>query len=604
MPEDTSLFDDPELVQEFVVEAEELLESLSTDLVVLEKKPDDPELLNRVFRAFHTIKGTAGFLGFDQLVQLAHATEDVLNRLRKGELGVTPALMDVLLASQDLVSRLVSRVRDGKHDPVDLGNILDRLAEVMRTESPVQVIQQSAILEKAPTDKKKRSSKRKAPAARSVHESMPSEELRTDPTPVLGPDEFALPRAEVEHAQEQSEEKSSQTIRIDVAKLDDLMALVGELVLERNRLVQINRQLTAGMSAEHLEESLAETAARFNYVTSELQSAVLKARMLPIEKVVRRYPRMVRDLARQTGKEAELIISGEETEVDKSVFDEIGEPLVHIIRNAVDHGIEAPEERVRLGKPRCGQIRLEAEHRANHILISVTDDGRGINSDKIAAKALERGLVTEARLRSMDQREILEFILLPGFSTAEEISNVSGRGVGMDVVRAKIKKLNGVLDINSELGKGTKMSLVLPLTLAIIQSLLIEVGEETLAVPLSSVVEVLRVDRSEVGTIRRSEVLRLRDQVLPLVHLDELLYGAPRSPLVRSYVVVIGVADRRLGVVVDRLVGQEEVVIKSLGEFLPSVNGIAGGTIRGDGHVRLMLDPAGLVDVIDRQRVA
>lgn len=388
------------------------------------------------------------------------------------------------------------------------------------------------------------------------------------------------------------------TVRVDVKRLDDLMNQVGELVLERNRMIQLNQDLQGGTSDQVLfGEEFGKLTKRMNFVTSELQMQVLKMRMIPVEKVFKKFPRIVRSLARDLGKEVDLQIFGEETELDRSVVDEIGDPLIHLIRNAMDHGLETPDERAEAGKPRTGTLVLSAVHEGNSIIISIKDDGRGIDTDRVGRKAIEKGLITEEQLAAMSQREMFDLIFLPGFSTKDKASDLSGRGVGMDVVKTNIKKLNGLIEIKSEKGLGSEFILRLPLTLAIIQSLLVEVEGEIYSIPLASVLETLRVDQREFHVIGGQEVLKLRDMVLPLIRLEQVFRVQRRYEQDNfCYVVVIGAADKRVGLVVTRLVGQQEVAIKSLGNYLASVPGIAGSTILGDGRVTLIVDPVGMID--------
>lgn len=376
------------------------------------------------------------------------------------------------------------------------------------------------------------------------------------------------------------------------------MNQVGELVLERNRMIQLNQDLQGGTADMVLfGEEFGKLAKRMNFVTSELQMQVLKMRMIPVEKVFKKFPRIVRSLARDLGKEVDLKIFGEETELDRSVVDEIGDPLIHLIRNAMDHGLETPDERIAAGKPGTGTLVLAAVHEGNSIIISIKDDGRGIDTDRVGRKAIEKGLITEDQLAAMSQREMFDLIFLPGFSTKDKASDLSGRGVGMDVVKTNIKKLNGLIEIKSEKGLGSEFILRLPLTLAIIQSLLVEVEGEIYSIPLASVLETLRVDQREFHVIGGQEVLKLRDMVLPLIRLEQVFRVQRHYEQDNfCYVVVIGAADKRVGLVVTRLVGQQEVAIKSLGNYLANVPGIAGSTILGDGRVTLIVDPVGMID--------
>ena len=396
------------------------------------------------------------------------------------------------------------------------------------------------------------------------------------------------------------ERKSSieQTIRVDVKRLDDLMNLIGELVLSKNRLLKIYDDVEERYEGEQFLEELNQVVSSVSLVTTDLQIAVMKTRMLPIGKVFNKFPRMVRDLSRELHKEIDLIISGEETELDKSIVEEIGDPLVHIIRNSCDHGIELPQERVAKGKPPKGTVQLKAYNEGNHIIIEIIDDGKGLDTDMLKMKAVEKGIISEKDADQMSDKEAFMLIFKPGFSTASQVTNVSGRGVGMDVVRSNIEKLNGIIEIDSEIDKGTTLKLKIPLTLAIIQSLLVSVQEEYYAIPLASVLETVRITPDEIQSVEGRSVLRLRNEVLSLVHLADL-FDVERvfNMGEHAYVVIIGIAETKIGLIVDSLVGQEEVVIKSLGEYLKGIEGIAGATIRGDGRVTLIVDVGALMDM-------
>jgi len=536
---------DPELFKDFLIESQELLEGLEEHLVELEAKPDDPELLNEIFRAFHTIKGTAGFLGFSRTSELAHRAEEVLDRLKKGQMSVNQDVMDALLAVLDIMKGLLEDIKESQAEKTDIGPAMAMLEALLKGEA----------------------------------------------TPVEVPGKAPKTVQQVEaKAVARAMGGAAETIRVDVRRLDQLMNLVGELVLSRNRLLQLNGEIGTMHKGERIAEELDLATSQLDLLTSELQEMVMKTRMVPVGRVFNKFPRLVRDLCRASGKEVRLVIEGEDTEVDKTVIEEIGDPLVHLIRNAVDHGIELPEERERLGKPREGLIRLYAAQEGDRIVIGVEDDGRGMDAEKIKRKAIERGLLSPDEADRMDDRTAWNLVFLPGFSTADKVTDVSGRGVGMDVVRTNINKLNGNISIDSTPGKGTKVEIRLPLTLAIIQGLVVRVGRELYVVPLSSVVETVRVEPGDVYTIQQREVIRLRDVVLPLVRLDRLFQVPGDGKGDREYVVVIGTEDRRVGLVVDDLVGQEEVVIKSLGKLLQDTPAIAGATIRGDGRVCLITD--------------
>lgn len=592
--------EDQELLEGFLAETAELLEKLDDDLIALEKSSDDADLLNRIFRSIHTVKGASSFLGFDLLVRVTHKTEDVLNRLRKGELFVTPEIMDVILEATDLVKVLVSDIKAGdiQEREIDgtIAKLLPLLTESAVAPQPAQPIE--AVAEsQTPAEEvvEPASAKAEETASTPVSEPVPATIPQKSAGDVV-PKKSPTPPKPAEGKGDDLSDNT--TVRVDVKRLDDLMNQVGELVLERNRMIQINQNLQQGY-ANNLDfnDEFGKLTKRMNFVTSELQMQVLKMRMLPVEKVFKKFPRIVRSMARDLGKEVDLQIFGEETELDRSVVDEIGDPLIHLIRNAMDHGLETPEVRMAAGKPRGGTLILAAVHEGNQIIISIKDDGNGIDTDRVGRKALEKGLVTEEQLAGMSQRELFDLIFLPGFSTKDKANDLSGRGVGMDVVKTNIKKLNGLIEIKSEKGLGSEFILRLPLTLAIIQSLLVEVEGEIYSIPLSSVLETLRVDQRQFHIIGGQEVLKLRDMVLPLVRLETVFRVQRNSePDDFCYVVVVGSADKRMGLVVTRLVGQQEVAIKSLGNYLANIPGIAGSTILGDGRVALIIDPIGLVE--------
>ena len=391
-------------------------------------------------------------------------------------------------------------------------------------------------------------------------------------------------------------------MRVEVSKLDELVNLVGELILQRNRLAELNRQYSEGqLTGSDFDSTLAEAIARLSFVADELQGASLRTRMIPIDNVFRRFPRVVRDLAHQLGKEVNLVIRGEETELDKTVVEQMADPLVHLVRNSLDHGLEMPDSREAGGKPRVGTVTLEAAQKGDHIVITISDDGRGIDAERIGKKALDRGLVTAERLRGMSPQDIMEFIFVPGFSTAETVNNLSGRGVGLDVVRTNLKKLNGSVTVDTAIGAGTTFTLLLPLTLAVIPVLLVRLAQETYALPLRSVVETVHAHRNDVHNVDGTEVIRIGERVLPFCRLERL-FGLPSNDSNLMRVVILGAGNQHIAVAVDRFLGQEQTVIKSLGSCLRHVPGIAGATIGGDGRVRLIVDPAGLAGLVQQQQ--
>ncbi|EJB92771.1 chemotaxis histidine kinase/response regulator CheAY2 [Helicobacter pylori] len=649
-----------EIMEDFLIEAFEMNEQLDQDLVELEHNPEDLDLLNRIFRVAHTIKGSSSFLNLNILTHLTHNMEDVLNRARKGEIKITPDIMDVVLRSIDLMKTLLVTIRDtgsdtnnGKENEIEevvkklqaiTSQNLEGAKETSGTkEAPEKEVKKENKEEnqtetKAPTagnltsdnpladepdldyanmsteeveaeierllnkrqeaDKERRAQKKQEDQAKPKQEVAPAKETPKTETP-------KAPKAETKaKAKADTEENKApsigveQTVRVDVRRLDHLMNLIGELVLGKNRLIRIYSDVEERYDGEKFLEELNQVVSSISAVTTDLQLAVMKTRMQPVGKVFNKFPRMVRDLSRELGKSIELIIEGEETELDKSIVEEIGDPLIHIIRNSCDHGIEPLEERKRLNKPETGKVQLSAYNEGNHIVIKISDDGKGLDPVMLKEKAIEKGVISERDAESMSDREAFNLIFKPGFSTAKVVSNVSGRGVGMDVVKTNIEKLNGIIEIDSEVGVGTTQKLKIPLTLAIIQALLVGVQEEYYAIPLSSVLETVRISQDEIYTVDGKSVLRLRDEVLSLVRLSDIFkVDAILESNSDVYVVIIGLADQKIGVIVDYLIGQEEVVIKSLGYYLKNTRGIAGATVRGDGKITLIVDVGAMMDM-------
>lgn len=582
------------LVKEFLTESEELLQRMDQDMIALESAPSDAEILNRIFRALHTIKGTSGFLGFEAVVRVSHRAEDVLNALRRGEVTLCPRIINGLLAARDQIGKMLEDIRQGGLEEYALEPLLAEL-QVLQTKADLplrlgeilvarQVIEPAAL---ADTLREQANS----PKDVKLGDLIVEKGLATAA-------EVGNALADQKRLSDSfSKSTASQTMRVDVRKLDELVNLIGELVLERNRLVQVNRDLNAGtISEDALRSALSQSTARLSFITEELQVAGLKTRMVPVDTVFRRFPRLVRDVAQTLQKEVELVLVGEDTELDKTMVELIGDPLVHLVRNCLDHGLETPDRRVAIGKPRYGTIRMEARQEGDQIVIIVADDGAGIDPDRVAQKAVEKGLVSAERVRTLSRRDLLDFIFLPGFSTAEKTSDLSGRGVGMDVVRSNLKKLNGTIDLESKLGAGTTVFLKLPLTLAILPVLLVRVAAEMYAIPLRCVVETACIRPQEVHSVEGRAVLQLRNETLPLLRLTEVV-GTPSSGEREEgrRVVIMGIADKKIALLVDELVGQESTVVKPLGTYLQHCPTVAGATISGDGRVRLVLDPAGLL---------
>ena len=623
-----------EIIQDFIQETIEILESLDKDLVILEETPNDTELLNRIFRSIHTVKGTSGFLGFERLTSVAHKTEDILNKLRKEDIKLTHRLMDLILIGVDGVKVLFGEIQEDGTEKAEIEETVMRLEQGLMEESlkqsqgeeesgivPVPDLKvseppstpQESPAEKAPVKEETPKEAPKMLGELLVEKNLVSEQDILEASKeqkklgeilveknLLEKEQLDAVLAEQREAQAKNfkNKTEGQTIRVDVDRLDNLLNQVGELVFERNRLIDMVKKLSSGDGSEghgQRGDKLGAISDDLNFITGQLQMSVLKMRMIPIGRVFNKFPRVVRDLSRKIEKEVELIISGEETELDKSVIEELGDPLTHIVRNSIDHGLETPEEREALGKPRKGRIWLTASQEGSFIIISIKDDGRGINLEAVKKKALEKGIVSADKLKTLTNSEIINFIFAPGFSTAKVVTDVSGRGVGMDVVRTNIKKINGSIDVKSVPGQGTEMILKLPLTLAIIQSLLVTVGQERFAIPLAVVVETLKINKSEIKTIERQEVLKLRNEVLSLLRMADFYKVETSKELENPYIVIVKAAERKLGLIVDTLLGQEEIVIKPLGELLKDTKGISGATIMGDGLVTLIVDIATLV---------
>ena len=704
---------DEEILQDFLVEAGEILELLSEQLVELESRPDDADLLNAIFRGFHTVKGGAGFLQLHELVECCHIAENVFDILRKGERSVDAELMDVVLEALDAVNGMFSEVRE--RSPItaatpELLAALARLAEPAAVQAAVVAVPEPVV--EAPvtdiTDSEFEQlldsldavkAAAAEPEAVATTQSTTSDEISdaefellldqlhgkgqfsmeaavatvADEAPAVAAevsneitdDEFealldqlhgkgsfntdgldtatAAPaepavtavvpagdpdlisdhefealldqmhgkgkfsadsaavvaavapakpvaaarpgpaRGAAAPAEKPVASEAETTVRVDTARLDDIMNMVGELVLVRNRLVRL------GLNSH--DEEMAKALSNLDVVTADLQTAVMKTRMQPIKKVFGRFPRLVRDLARQLKKEISLELVGEETDLDKNLVEALADPLVHLVRNAVDHGCETPEERAAAGKPSCGRVILSAEQEGDHILLSISDDGKGMDANFLRSLAVKKGLMDKDAADRLSENDCYNLIFAPGFSTKTEISDVSGRGVGMDVVKTKIAQLNGSLSIESALGRGSKIVIKVPLTLAIMPTLMVMLGNQAFAFPLVNVNEIFHLDLSRTNVVDGQEVVIVRDKALPLFYLKRwLVASAAHEEQREGHVVILSVGTQRIGFVVDQLVGQEEVVIKPLGKMLQGTPGMSGATITGDGRIALILD--------------
>lgn len=732
---------DDEILQDFLVEAGEIIELLGEQLVELEQSPNDLDLLNAIFRGFHTVKGGAGFLAIDPLVEICHSAEDVFNVLRQGDRKVTPDLMDVILRVLDVVNEMFGQVRQGQspqsagqellarvksyasadtalmsvepvveaEPEVELGvvpepepdmleqafdamlddeerlalaksppsesdditeqefeelldalhgkggspthkmepsvgvapaddeisedefekvldelhgkgkfsvqnvappqpeadsgditeeefeHLLDELHGKGKFDAKKVVEQVAAPIEPPKAEVKKeagKAAKVRAEAVSEVSEKQPSK-TEPEPTKIFAVEKVAVAEPVAEKAGKPGATPAAQadtTVRVDTQVLDDIMNMVGELVLVRNRFQTLKANAEAG-------EQLSKAISNLDVVTADLQLAVMKTRMQPIKKVFGRFPRVVRDLARSLKKEIRLELIGEDTDLDKNLVEALADPLVHLVRNAVDHGIESPDEREATGKPREGVVILKASQEGDHIQLSIRDDGKGMNPDLLRAKVVEKGLMDEETAARLDDKECYNLIFMPGFSTKTEISDVSGRGVGMDVVKTRIAQMNGVVEVDSMEGRGSTIIIKVPLTLAIMPTLMVKLAGQAFALPLASVLEILDLDLSKTNKVDNQLVAMVRNKALPLFYLSHWLvkdayYSAPQT---EGHVVVVNAGGRQVGFVVDQLIGQEEVVIKALGAKLHGLEGLAGATITGDGKIALILDVPGLM---------
>lgn len=658
----------PEELQVFLAETEELLQGLDEQLVRLEQMGASPDLLQEIFRAAHTIKGSSAAVGHERMARLTHAMETLLDRLRNGELEPAGGLVDLLLETLDALRVLADEVQRGEATDLDVGQLVASLeswgangdraavsADVPETPlSPavdathhvilgfepgpwasVRALQALIALEQAAdliasnptraaierqevTDRLEvwLRSDRPVPELRAALADIPEVTRiavtacdEAPDTPLIQAPTGSVASASSDDAKKGIDPRSgarngTATVRVDVERLDNLLNLVGELVIDRTRLVELGRALREQLGEHRLLSELTETTLHLGRVTDELQAEVMKSRMLPIATIFSRFPRVVRDIATRQGKRVDLVIEGQDTEVDRTVIEVIGDPLVHLLRNAIDHGVERPEERSAAGKSAVARVRLSAEHIENSIVIVVEDDGRGIDPARIRARAVERGLLSQEAAARLSDGEVLELIFTPGFSTAEQVSDISGRGVGMDIVRTNVERLGGSVEVFSTLGHGTRFVLRLPLTLAILQALLVQVAGGVYAIPLNAVTETLRVPRGQIQTIQGQEAILLRGRVLPVVRLATVFGwqrgdGAGRPNLL---IVAAHVGERQLGLVVDALLGEQEVVIKALGPVIGEVPGISSAAILGDGTVALIVDVPGLLQLVARNR--
>ena len=603
-----------DLLQDFLQEASDLLSDVDNKLVDLERSPEDRRLLNDIFRGFHTIKGGAGFLNATELVTLCHLTENLFDKLRNAEMHLTPELMDVIMAATQGVRNMFGELAQASQPRQAQPEVIAALRAALEGEldaqepEPVSAPKADAAPKVEPVAAATAGTEpdwqalhsavsgAAAPAsttlAPAVQESQAVSAVQMVPHfPPEGRRETDKPGAAVSGATSgrRMEEKAAareSTIRVDTARLDQVLNLSGEIGLTKNRLTSLRAEILAGRNDSDTLHALDQAVSQLDLLVSDLQNSVMKTRMQPIGRLFQKYPRIARDLARQLGKDVELALVGEETEVDKTMIEDLADPLVHLVRNAVDHGVESAEERLAAGKPAKSIVRLEARQEGDHIVLIIADDGRGMSPERIRAKAIEKGIIREEEANTLDDRQSLNLIFLPGFSTVTQASAVSGRGVGMDVVKTNIQKLNGSVEIRSEPGKGSVFIISLPLTLAILPVLLVLLGDQPFALPLSMVREILPIDKNKMQEVGGKETLVVRGEVLPVVALSRLL-GWPQLQT-PEYGVLMQTSERSFILSVDSFAGRDDAVIKSLDDFRP--RGVAGVTTLSNGQIVLILD--------------
>ncbi|MEJ5211288.1 MAG: chemotaxis protein CheA [Burkholderiales bacterium] len=596
-----------DLLQDFLTEATDLLSEVDNRLVELEKSPQDKDLLNQIFRGFHTIKGGAGFLNATPLVELCHRTENLFDKLRNGEMSLTPEIMDVILAATAAVREMFGFLAQGRMpEPADKDLMLE-LDAVLAGDKAMQVWQNQAahtpqepVEDGAAPPPSGQGGREQGPDWRLLYHALLGTRPEEDAAPAqrspAAPAAFPAPptRLEPRTAPAKSAAPAATketTIRIDTARLDQVLNLSGEIGLTKNRLNCLRADILAGKTDAATLKALDEAVSQLDLLVGDLQNAVMKTRMQPIGRLFQKYPRLARDLARSLGKDVELVLEGEDTEIDKTMIEDLNDPLVHLVRNAVDHGVDSPEERLAAGKPAKSVIKLSAQQVGDHIVIEIADDGRGIRPDVIRRKALEKGLIDVETANSLDERQSLNLIFLPGFSTKDQISDVSGRGVGMDVVKTNITRLNGRIDIRSVVGQGTTFTITLPLTLAILPVLIVRLGRQPFAVPLSMVREIIPIRPDEVQQVSGRATLVVRDEVLPVKTLAGIIGWPEEGP--PAFGVLMQSGESAFVLAIDGFIGRDDVVIKPLEGIKP--HGVAGATLSGDGQVVLVLDMEALL---------
>ena len=644
-----------EYVSQYVAEAKDIIPKIEEDLFAIEKREgDEREIVHTLFRSWHTIKGAAGFLGFDKTVQLAHKTESLIAKIRDENIPFTEDILNVIFDALEKLKTLTENISiSGEEGDVDISEEVQKIDKILAKITGLPEIEEGKAEEETPKEVEEQSekeTKEQAPEELGAKEEEKKEETpegakeESEEVASVGSSKEAKPteasQERSEGLQEQTEEKQKEirfdegvsaeeikrerkaeeerkkeeerkeeerkkkkfvyeTIRVDTRKIDEVMALSEELILERNFLLNIFPKIEQKYPRDEDVARLSEVVANVDKIISMLRFSIMKMRMVPIKMLFSKFPGTVRNLARLFGKKVELIMSGEETELDRSLVDELEEPMIHIIRNSIDHGIEKPEERIAVGKPPEGKITLAAYYEGDNVVIEVEDDGRGIDPDVIREKAMRKGFITPEQANSMTDKDIINLIFLPGFSSKDKVSELSGRGVGMDVVKAKVVELKGTLDIETEPGYGTKITIRLPLTVGIMNTIKVICNGSQFFIPLSSVIEITRISKSEIKYARGQPLVSWRDNMVPVVYLGDV-YGYGNSNNSNMYhLIIAGVAEKRLGILVDTVISSEEIAVKTIGGI--KATGIAGATISAEGEPVLVADVYSILKYLEEQ---
>ncbi|KZL92327.1 chemotaxis protein CheA [Clostridium magnum] len=677
------MYEDSEMIGAFLDEVEEQLQLLEQGILDLEQNGETPSVIQKIFRAAHTLKGSSAAIGYDKMTSLTHEMENVLDKIRNNSLSINIAIINILFKCLDCLRLLKEGFGENKNDTnIENSELVGELKLILTNQFEDQTLKLpkgdssekdneelafilnddgKSIMESALKGghnclvckvKLSEDSFMKATRACLILSDLNElgDVITSEPNVFLLPDDSNVTKinyllitkmnpealeskaresfmdveevkvasykikevdkkvnkateTSIEISSSDKNKKASRTVRVDIERLEEMMNLVGEMVIEQTRIAQVGNVLHSRYSSDSTIDDLLGISNHVSRVVSELQETVMKARMLPVQQLFNRFPRMIRDLSQSLNKQIDLNLEGGDTEMDRTIIEEITDPLIHIIRNSVDHGIEEPELREKRGKALKGTLKIRAFHQENHVIISIADDGSGLNLEKIKDSAIRKKVITPEKAAALSRSENINLIFETGLSTTENISDVSGRGVGMDIVRSHIDKLNGIIDVETEEGKGTAFTIKLPLTLAILTGLLVKIHQEIYALPMSNIVEIVRIPASEISSVKKQSVVVIRDRIHPLIWLHDY-FKLPRKKSTKNiFIVVIGVAEKRFGIVVDKLIGNQEIVVKPLGSYIGKVEGVSGATILGDGSVACILDVVGLSRMISSKIV-